>query len=168
MPSKTTSKKKKRPIKPRIQEITIQDHIIDCWKLLKSCIQNEGQEYPSLHNSDEERLQSYMFQFMKDPHFYGMILKCGRRPVGFILGRYSERPVGEPSVFLYIWKFYIEPEFRKSGFMEILYKEYFKVAAGRGVIYWEAQCDDKLRDLLVKYPGYETKVLYSRIGGKTM
>lgn len=155
------------PKKPKIQIIDPSKDVIDSWRLLKSSITQEKWEYPSLSETPEEDVRRHHFGYMMlNQDFFGMMVKVGRRPVGQIIGDFRKRPIGSPRNFYYVYNFWIEPEFRKRGYMKALWAELLAEVKKRGFFHWEANGHKPAVDFGLGYKGYETKVLYPRIGGK--
>lgn len=154
----------KKPIKPRLEQIT-PAHIVDSWRMLDRSIK-DTKGHPDCSEESGEVIRSHLFQRLCAPDFFGLMLKVGRRPVGQIMAQIVVRPFGAPRRFALIWDAWIEPEFRKKGYMAILYKEFFARLKTSGVHHWEGEAHEGLAELLLKYPKYEVKKISVRIGGR--
>lgn len=162
---KLPEKKPEKSFKPRLEMIT-PAHIVDSWKLLERSIRETGGGYPDLSEERPEIIRAHLFNLIASPRFLGLMLKVGKKPVGQIIGQVVDRGFGRPKQAMFIWNFWIEPEYRKKGGMDLLYKAYFERMRKAGVFYWEADATDELTALLTSYGKYQTKKLMNRIGGK--
>jgi hypothetical protein len=141
--------------------------LIDSWRLFRSSIVNEKWKYPSLAQTHEEEVRSHHYGYvMLNPNFFGMIARIGKRPIAQIIGEVVHRPLGDPKTFFFIWNFWMEPEFRKRGYMKTLWPVFMTEIKKRGVFYWEANGNDSVTEFLKSYEGYKTNILFHRIGGK--
>lgn len=139
-------------------------HIVDAWKLFERSLKE--QTYPDLSEETPDRLRSHLFQYLNQPNTIGLLAKQGRKPVGMILGNIQARPYGKPRTYCFISTVWVEPEYRKRGIMDLLYKEYFAGLKKAGIFYWEAITPPALTETLINHKGYETRKLDDRVGGK--
>ncbi len=160
-------KKKSKGFKPKI-EVIGSKHILDVWKMFKRCVETTHPDYPDITEVEPSQLRSHLLGYLMNPNFIGLIIKIGRKPIGQILGNVSMRPFGRPSKYCFIWNFWIEPEFRKKGYVKLLFNEYAKYMKERGVHYWEAEAQEELTKFLTGYKKYKTTELHRIIGGKAV
>lgn len=157
---------KKHPT-PKIIVMDPAKDLIDSWRLFKSSVENEKWKYPSLSQTHEEEVRSHHYGYvMLNPNFFGMMAKIGKRPIGQIIGEAAFRPLGDPKRFFFIWNFWIEPEFRKRGYMKLLWPQFCSELKKRGLFYFEANSNGHVDEFLKNYKDSPAKVLFHRIGGK--
>lgn len=155
----------KKPPKVRLERIN-PTQIVEVWKLYDRSLKEGNQPYPDISEDQPEVMRAHLFQYLHHRNTVGVLAKIGKRTVGMILGDVQARPYGRPHVYCYVWVVWVEPEFRKRGVMELMYKDFFSKLKKAGVHYWEANSHDHLTKVLTGYPKYETRKLYDRIGGK--
>lgn len=153
-----------KKLKPRIEFVELERHIIDCWKLLRQSHQENPQLYPSLHEVDDQELRAHLIKFLSKNNQYGMIMKLGRKPIAQILGCASRHELGRPEKFLFIWNFYISEEHRKQGLMKELLKAYFKWVKSEGLHYWESKVNDGLSEIVLEH--FKGEKAYNYLYGK--
>ncbi len=141
--------------------------MVDVWRLFKSSVVNEKWEYPSLHETHEEDMRCHVIQYViQNPNFFGLMARVGKRPIGQIVGSMVVRDIGLPKHYFFIYNFWIEPEFRKKGYMKELWGATVEELRKRGIFHIEANCNEKLKNFLMEYKGFETRLLSYRIGGR--
>ena len=157
--------KKKRKPKVRIETVQAK-HVYDCFRLLESSIRNTKS---GIHLDEEEpdNVRHFMYNYILNENFFGLVAKIGRKPVGQVLGRVEYRPVGRPRKYFNIWNFYISPEFRNTGVALKLIKELKYNLRRNGIMFWEAFANEGLAESLDRKSrllGTECKQVL--IGGK--
>lgn len=158
--------KQTRDIKARVEMIR-PNHIVDAWKLFEKSLHESPWTYPSLDEETPENLQHNLFGFISSPRFFGMQIRVGKKVVGQILSTVSNRQFGRPKHFAFIMNFYMDPEYRRKGFMKQLADAYFAELKKSGIHYWEANVHDQgLLDTLAGYNKRQSVKRFVRLGGK--
>jgi ribosomal protein S18 acetylase RimI-like enzyme len=153
--------------KAKIHVIDPVKDMVDVWRLFKSSVLHEKWEYPSLHETHEEDMRAHVISYtLQNPQFFGMMARIGKRPIGQIIGSMVTRDIGLPKNYFFIYNFWIEPELRKQGHMKELWGAFVEELRKRGIFHVEANCTEKLKNFLMDYKGFETRLLSYRIGGK--
>lgn len=163
----------KKKLNPKIHLVEPKD-IVDCWKLLRSSIEKKPWKYPSLRETHEDEVRSVLFEIISRPMLspalpgsLSTIMKLGKRPIGQIIGTPAFRNLGDPKLYMFIFNYWIEPEFRKNGFGKALWDDYMVRCRNLGVYAWESNVEhDDLKEFLEGYKGYSTSLLYHRMGGR--
>jgi len=155
----------KKSFKPKIYPITPQ-HIVDVWRLYEQSAKVQLGHYPDLTEEIPEETRHHLFAYILQPNFVGLILKKGRRPIGQILGEIQGRTIGRPKRYCFIWNFWIDPQFRKAGFIKLLYREYFDRLKKSGIFHWEANVAEELAKILIDHKSFKINKLYDHLGGK--
>lgn len=163
--SETASKPVKlvKTVKTRLEVVTpIQ--IVDVWRLVEHSLRDGGQVYPDISEDSPEKIRSNLFEYMQLPAFAGLMAKVGKKPVGIILGHLAGRPYGRPSRYQFIWGFWVEPAFRKSGVGKALWNAYSTQLKKAGIFNCEFWAHDHVEKQLCREVGVPVTKLLSILG----
>lgn len=167
MSGSTAPETTKQKHKLKIQLIDPVKDMADIWRLFKSSIVNEPWDYPSLRETHEDDVRAHLIRYtIQNPGFMGIMVRNGKRPVGQIIGQTILRDCGDPKHFFFIYNFWVEPDMRKQGVAKDMWPAFMEELRKRGIFNWEAHCDEKLKNFLTEYKGYETRIISYRIGGR--
>lgn len=158
-------KKVEKVIKPRVELINA-GMIIESWKLLEQSYHENKWPYPDLTETTPQQVRSFLFWYLSQPTFMGVMVKVGRKPVGQIIGHFEIRPFGSPRAFWSIWNLYVDPEYRGKGIAKLLVESSTDEMKKRGVFHWEAHVFDELAGKLLTQKLVPCQRLHVRIGGK--
>lgn len=158
-------KEEKKHPKPRIEAVG-PTHIVECWKLYERSLKEAPISYPDASEEPHEVIRHHLFRYMNQPNFVGLLAKIGKKPVGIIMGDVQTRPFGRPRAFCELALFWVEPEYRKRGYMQALSEELFSKLKRAGVFHWEANSSAALAGEMQKQNKREISKLCEKIGGK--
>jgi predicted N-acetyltransferase YhbS len=125
----------KRVIKPKL-EIIQPKAIVEVWRLYDRA--SQGQTYPDISEVTDDVIQSYLLQYLQAKFFLGLIARIGKKPVGLVMGDVRIRPYGNPLCYVYVDKFFVDPQYRKTGIGKALRAEFTAQLNQKGVFYYES------------------------------
>jgi len=140
--------------------------IIDSWKLFDSAEKLFPQKYPSLEEEVPADIRARLLSAMTSPHFFGVMAKIGKKPIGQITGMISVRPYGAPRVYFSFWLFFVDQAYRKEGVAKALFVELSKSLKAKGVHAFESIIDPELVPMFEKFYGGPLQTVSHRIIGK--
>lgn len=139
---------KKYP-RPRI-ELVQPTHIVDVWRLVEASIRDGNQVYPDASEDSPEVIRQYLFWYLSQPGFIGLIAKIGRRPVGILLTNVSERPYGRPKRFMTVYCAWVDPKFRQQGVAKVVWANYVAHVKKQNVFHLESRMNEQCAQMIEK------------------
>ena len=115
---------KKRTPKPRVEPIHC-TQIVELWRLVERSQREAAKHaYPDVSEETPEVLRSHLFAYLQQRFFTGLVVRVGKKAVGYVMGDVRVRAFGRPSRYVYVQDMWIDPGFRNQGIGKVLWTEF--------------------------------------------
>lgn len=161
----STEAKDKKPLRFAITKIVPAD-IVDSWKLFEAAEKLHPQKYPNLEEETPFDIRAKILSAMCSPHFFGVMARVGKKPIGQMTGMISVRPYGSPRVYFSFWLYFVDPAYRSEGVAKQLFLELSRALKAKGVHSFESVIDPELIPMFEKVYGGPLPTVSHRIIGK--
>jgi hypothetical protein len=134
------AKKPERVLKTKI-DLAEPSDVLDVAKLFMASQLDRPWIYPSLKREDLSSITQFVYHLLAGP-CVSLIVRRGKKAVGFVLANPANRPIGVPRTFLRVTAAFADPTVRQSELPSQMKKALGMVAGRAGLSHWEVNPSD--------------------------